>query len=157
MRKTGGIMKLAIVAGLALGLSACTPIYRNHGYAPSETELGEVVVGIDTRDTVQDVIGPPSASGVIREDAWYYVASRWQTRGMYAPEVLNRELVAISFDDAGTVRNIERYGLEHGRVVALNRRVTDDNIKGVSFIGQLLGNIGNVTADQLLGQGPNGN
>lgn len=150
MRKPGGIVKLVAAGILAAAIAGCTPLYRNHGYAPTDDELEEVVVGLDTQSTVADVIGPPAASGVMRDQAWYYVSSRWRTRGALAPEILDRQLVAVSFDEDGVVQNIERFTLEDGRVIALNRRVTDDNIKGVTFIRQLLGNIGNFTAGQFL-------
>jgi outer membrane protein assembly factor BamE (lipoprotein component of BamABCDE complex) len=151
MRKPGVITRLAAAGILAAAVAGCSPIHRNHGYAPSDAELGEIVVGVDTQSTVADVIGPPSASGVMRDSAWYYVSSRWRTRGAFAPEILDRQLVAVSFDKDGVVRNVERFTLEDGRVIALNRRVTDDNIQGVTFIRQLLGNVGNFSAEQVLG------
>lgn len=143
--------KLIATGLLAVAIAGCTPIKRTHGFAPTEEELQEVIVGVDTTATVSDVIGAPSASGVVRDDAWYYVASKWETRGPFAPKEMDRQVVAISFSDDGVVENIERFTLEDGRVIALNRRVTDDNIKGVTFIRQLLGNIGNFSADQFLG------
>lgn len=145
-------VKLALAAVLALGLSACSPIYRNHGYAPTDDELSEIVVGIDSRDAVAELVGPPATSGVMRDDAWYYVSSRWKTVAYRAPELVDRQLVAVSFDGDGTVQNIERYTMEDGRVIALNRRVTDDNLAGISFIRQLLGNIGNFDPGQFLGE-----
>ena len=59
-------------------------------------------------------------------------------------------MVAISFSEAGNVTNIERFGLERGRVVALSRRVTESNIKGIGFLRQLFGSIGRLRADQLV-------
>jgi len=152
MRNSRGIAIPALAAALALSLAACSPITRNHGYAPSDADLQEVVIGIDTRDTVADVVGAPSAAGVMRDNAWYYVASKWEARGPLAPEEVEREVVAVTFDAAGVVANIERFGLEEGEVISLNRRVTEDNIRGVSFLRQLLGNVGNFTADQFLDQ-----
>ena len=35
-------------------------------------------------------------------------------------------------------------------VVALSRRVTDSNVRGVSFLRQLLGNLGRFRAEDLL-------
>jgi hypothetical protein len=58
--------------------------------------------------------------------------------------VIDRQLVAITFNTRGTVTNIERFTLQDGQVVALTRRVTDSGIRKVSFIGQLLNNIGRV-------------
>ncbi len=140
-----GLFALAIMA------AACTPIYRDHGYAPTEAELTAVVVGKDTRETVTESIGRPSASGVLADDQWFYVQSRYLQRGIKAPQEIDRQVVVITFADAGTVSNVERFGLEDGQVVALSRRVTETNIQGVTFIGQLLGNFGRFTADQFLG------
>lgn len=149
-KRRANFVRLALVAVVAAALAACSPIYRNHGYAPTDAELEEIAVGVDTRETVAEVVGSPQASGVVNDDAWYYVASEWKTVGARAPEIIDRQVVAISFDAGGRVSNIERFGLEDGRVIALNRRVTDDNIKGISFIRQLLGNIGNFSAEELL-------
>ena len=136
---------------LALGaLAACQPIYRSHGYVPSDSDLAMLVVGQDTRDTVGDFVGRPSSAGVLEDGGWYYVGSRWREVGWKKPEEISREVVAISFDEGGVVQNIERFGLQEGRVVTLSRRVTDSNIKGVTFLGQLLGSIGNVNAGQFL-------
>ncbi|WP_371441582.1 outer membrane protein assembly factor BamE [Rhodovulum sp. ES.010] len=125
---------------------------RNHGYAPEAADLDAIVVGVDTRESVAEVIGSPSAAGVMRDDAWYYVESTWETFGPRAPDPVERRVVAISFGEDGTVANIERFGLEDGRVIALNRRVTESNVRGVSFLRQLLGNIGVFRAEDFLGE-----
>ncbi|MEX0319052.1 MULTISPECIES: outer membrane protein assembly factor BamE [unclassified Ruegeria] len=124
-------------------VTACTAIYRNHGYVPSEAELAEVKVGVDTRDSVIEAVGAPSSSGVLEESGYYYVASRIRHYGPKRPQVVSRELVAISFDQRGVVRNIERFGLEDGIVVPLERRVTSSSVEDKTFLRQLLGNIGN--------------
>lgn len=140
----GGISKstlgLAVLAILAL--AACAPVYRNHGYVPTEDELAEIVVGVDTRATVNEVIGPPSAGGVLQGGDYYYVRSREKHVGMFEPKVIDRQVLAISFDDKDVVRNIERFGLEQGRIVPLTRRVTSSSVEGKGFLRQLLGNIG---------------
>ncbi|HDR27177.1 MAG TPA: outer membrane protein assembly factor BamE, partial [Rhodovulum sp.] len=38
-----------------------------------------------------------------------------------------------------------------GRVIALNRRVTESNVKGISFLGQLFRNLGNFRAEDVIG------
>ena len=157
MFKSGISQKLVLMIGLGFGLSACGAgtLESNHGFAPTDAELDEIAVGIDTQDTVSTVVGPPSTSGAIRDEAWYYVASTFESRLYFKPKEVSREVVAISFDDEGVVQNIERFGLEDGQVVVLNRRVTDDNIQGISFLRQLLGNIGNFNPADALGGGDN--
>ena len=141
---------LALSVLILLFVAGCSSTFRNFGYVPSEVDLADVQVGRDTRETVTEKIGSPGTSGVVREDAWYYVQSRVENYAYQAPEVIERQVLAISFSSNGRVPNIERFGLEDGEVIALNRRVTDDNIQGVSFLRQLFGNLGRVDAGSLI-------
>jgi len=143
-------MRAALFGLVALTLGACTTIYRNHGYVPTEEELREVVVGVDTRDSVAETIGTPGSSGVLNDSGFYYVATRVRYFGAAPPKVVERQLVAISFDSAGVVRNIERFGLEDGQVVPLQRRVTSSGVEDKTFLRQLLGNLGRIDPSNLL-------
>ena len=137
-----------LTAGMmTLALSACAPSFRNYGYTPPEEDLQELVVGIDTRASVEDVVGPPTASGVLEGGDYFYVRSTVKTVGPRRPEVVDRQVLAISFDDNGVLSNIESFGLEDGRVVTLSRRVTDSSVTNRNFLRQLLGNIGRVGPD----------
>ncbi|RMH39431.1 MAG: outer membrane protein assembly factor BamE [Alphaproteobacteria bacterium] len=149
--KLGRGLRLALSLIAIVSVAACASVYRNHGYVPPEDELQKITVGVDTRDTVAETIGRPSTEGVLRDRAWYYVGSRFRHFGMRAPEEVDRQVVAISFDAEGRVANIERFTLADGRVITLSRRVTESNIKGISFIRQLLGNIGRFDVGQALG------
>jgi outer membrane protein assembly factor BamE (lipoprotein component of BamABCDE complex) len=133
---------LGLAALAILALTACAPVFRNHGYIPSEDELAEIVVGVDTRATVDEVIGAPSAGGVLEGGDYYYVRSRVRHFGMFEPKEIERQVLAISFNEQGVVQNIERFGLEDGRIVQLSRRVTSSSVEGKGFLRQLLGNIG---------------
>lgn len=140
-----------VVAGLLVILvAACSPIVRNHGYVPSDQELALVEVGVDSRETVEQKVGRPSIQGLLNDVGWFYVQSRWETRGARAPMEVDRQVVAISFDAAGRVENVERFGLERGNIVPLSRRVTTPNVKGMSVLRQIFGNLGRLNADQIL-------
>jgi outer membrane protein assembly factor BamE (lipoprotein component of BamABCDE complex) len=78
----------------------------------------------------------------VTNSGFYYVRSQRRTIGALAPKVIERQVLAISFDDAGVVTNIERFGLERGQVVPLTRRVTTPGVRDSGFLRQLLGNIG---------------
>ncbi len=133
----------AAVAGVALvTLAGCAAVYRDHGYVPPEDELAEIVVGVDTRDSVAETLGSPSAVGVLDNGAYFYVASRMRYFGAREPKEVSRRVVAISFDDKGVVTNIRQLTLEDGQVVRLNQRVTSSSVKDKTFLRQLLGNLG---------------
>lgn len=142
--------------GLALALvlaavTGCTPLYRTHGFVPSQTELMMLQPGVDTRDSVTETLGQPTAGGVLDEAGAYYVQSRFRTLGPFEPQVVERQVVAMAFDAEGILRNIERYGLEDGRAVPLERRITDDGLRDTTFIRQLMGNLGNFNPAQFIG------
>lgn len=142
----------AVLGAVLLMLSACSEIIRNHGYVPPEGDLNALIVGVDTRDTLAASIGRPSTSGVVQDQSWYYIGSQVRHFGARKPEEINREVVAISFNDSGTVSNIERFGLERGKVVVLSRRVTETSVRDVTFIRQIIRNFGNFDfADALDG------
>lgn len=146
-----GRLTLWLVAGLGLvAVSACAPIYRNHGYVPTDSDLEQVVVGEDTRESVAAKVGRPSASGLLNDVGWYYVQSRWKTFGTRAPEEIDRQVLAVTFAETGVVENIERFGLEQGRIIPLSRRVTESNIKGIGFLQQLFGNLGRIRAGDIV-------
>lgn len=141
---------LALALPASVALSGCARQYRNHGYVPPELDLAQVVVGQTHQADLEGLIGRPGAAGLLTGAAWYYVGSRWEHYGPRAPREIDRQVVAISFDEAGVVSNVERFGLERGRVVVLSRRVTDSNVQGVGLIGQLLGNLGNFDPTSII-------
>jgi outer membrane protein assembly factor BamE (lipoprotein component of BamABCDE complex) len=147
-------VKKRVLSGLGvLGLiavTACTAQYSNHGYVPPEEELAELVVGVDSRATVDDVIGAPSTSGVRSDGDYYYIRSRIRKYGAKAPEVVERQVLAISFNDSDQIKNIERFSLADGNIVPLARRVTESSVQGKGFLQQFLGNIGNINPADFL-------
>ena len=137
------IARLTGVIGL-VGLAACSATYQNHGYVPPEEDLMQLAPGVDTRATVDDVIGAPSASGMLSQGDYYYVRSRVRNYGMFRPEVIERQVLAISFDQQGVIANIERFDLRDGNVVPLSRRVTDSTVQDRGFLAQMMDNFGNL-------------
>lgn len=152
MISTSGIRRIArgVTVAAVLFVAGCTPLYQNHGYVPNDDDLAKIEVGKSSQEEVAAVIGRPSSTGVLKGAGWYYVGSRWKHYGARAPQEIDRQVVAISFDEAGMVKNVERFGLERGEVVVLSRRVTKSNIKGLGFIRELLGSFGRVSAGKLL-------
>lgn len=136
-------MKTALLGVSLLLAVACTTQIRNHGYVPLPEDLEKIEVGVDTRDSVIEAVGSPSASGVLDQSGFYYVRSQVRHFGASKPKVIGRRLVAITFDGQGRVRNVEEYALEDGKAVPLTRRVTDNDIQTMSILQQLLKGISN--------------
>jgi len=147
------IRRVSLVLAV-LGIStACARLSESHGYIPEQTALEDVVVGQDTKETAGLILGRPGISGIVDDLGWYYVRSDYERFLWRAPVEVNRQVVAVSFDEAGVIENVEQFGLEGGQVVVLSRRVTTSNTQGVGFLRQLFSNLGNFDAGQLFGDG----
>lgn len=144
------VIALTLAAPL-LAAAGCTRMQRNHGYLPTDDELAAVVVGQTRRDDLEFLIGRPGSQGLLTGSSWYYVGSRWESFGVRRPREIDRQVVAISFAEDGVVTNVERFGLERGRVVALSRRVTDTGVVSPGLLRQLLGNIGRFNPGDFIG------
>lgn len=142
-----------LVFALTLFVTGCTPVYRHHGYVPPEEDLALVQIGQTSQFDLEGMIGRPGSQGLLEGSSWFYVGSRWRHYGAMRPNEISREVVAIHFAPDGTVSNVERFGMEQGRIVVLSRRVTDSNITSVSLIRQLMGNIGNFNPGTVLDDG----
>lgn len=152
--KTGagkmGTRRLGVVLALGLAVAACSPIYRNHGYVPNEEDLAGLTVGKDTRETAGAKVGRPSTQGLLNDTGWYYVQSRWEQKGALPPVEIDRQVVALTFSEAGVLQNVERFGLERGQIVPLSRRVTESNVRGMGVLRQLFSSFGRIGAAQII-------
>lgn len=150
MLNVSRVLKFGIaLAGLAV-LASCTRLEDSHGYIPDQALLDQVQLGVDTKQTTARLLGRPGTAGIVDDQGWYYVKSDYERFLWRAPKEVDRQVLAVSFSEGGTVENIERFGLEDGQVVALSRRVTTSNTQGIGFLRQLFSNLGNIDLGQIL-------
>lgn len=138
----------AVVAGI---VSACAPVVRNHGFAPPDEDLAQIRVGQDTRGSVLRKIGRPGGSSVFTDNGWYYISEKVEHLTYHAPEVVERRVVAVTFDSNDVVASVNLYGLEDGKVVDLETETTPTYGRELTVLEQVIGNIG-ITAPDLFGE-----
>ncbi len=132
-----------ILATSILGLaSACTPTIDVRGNVPAPERLAEVKAGKVTRSDVQALLGTPSSTSTFGDENWYYISSKVQTYAFYKPEELERQVVAISFDQRGVVKDVQTLTLKDGKVVSMESRETPTAGRDMSILEQLVGNVG---------------
>lgn len=132
--------------------SACTPVVRRHGYAPEREALTDIAPERDTRSTVLARFGNPSTRSAFDDNTWYYITNVTQQLGYLRPEPNARSVTAVRFAPSGVVQAVDRYSLEDGRVVAFVDRTTPTRGRELTLIEQLLGNVGQLPTESLLGQ-----
>ncbi len=131
--------------------TACEPIRRTHGYAPRPGQLAEVKVGTDGKADVAGKIGRPTTVGAFDTDEWYYITRSTESRAFLEPRVVSQEVVVVAFSDSGVAESVDTYGLEDGRVVNLVTKTTPTRGKRLTFLQQLLGNVGRFTGNSVFG------
>lgn len=132
-----------ILASAALAAGACAPVVGRHGFQPVDVQPSEIAVGTDTRATVTERLGSPSAVSTFEPNVWYYI-SQTTERYTYLPQqVSQRNVTAITFDEtSGQVTEVRNLTLEDGQDVAYSNRETPTRGRELTVLEQLLGNVG---------------
>jgi len=133
---------LIAIGSLSLGLLACSPMVRTHGHVLDEDALARIEPGRTSRDQVARLLGSPSSRGTFDDSAWYYVSQRTERHSFYQEQVVEQNVVAITFDQRGTVRDVTRRDLDDARDVDLVARETPTVGNELTFVEQLIGNLG---------------
>lgn len=144
-------MRLTLFAAAAistLAVSACNPVLRSHGYVPPTNQERDIEVG-DAQSTVVEQMGNPSTRAMFDENIWYYISSTREELAFLTPKTRSRSITAISFDESGTVTEIDEYDLKDGRQFALVSRETPTRGRELTILEQLFGNLGRLPVQQL--------
>ena len=145
------LRRLALAGLCAAAISGCAATRDFHGYVPDQALPTDVQPAVDTRSTVLARLGTPSTSSIFDDKLWVYMSSTRELLTFYYPKVVQREIVAIQFDDDDVVSDVLVYDVNDGRTVSYNSRVTPTRGRELGILEQLFGTIGSLR-NQLPGQ-----
>ncbi|WP_298725191.1 outer membrane protein assembly factor BamE [uncultured Ferrovibrio sp.] len=135
----------AVIAAVLFSMiAACAPRQDYRGASIDEDKLNLITVGETTEPQVGALLGSPSTTSTFPEwgTTYYYISSETEAVAFLAPELIDQQVLAISFDKEGKVREIKRYGLKDGKQIAFVERETPTRGKELTFLEQLFGNLG---------------
>ena len=134
---------LAALSGLGLAvLGACAPIIQQEGNVPDPDQVVQINPGVDDKNRVTQLLGSPSTVSAFQDRTWYYISRRTAQTAFLDPKVVEQEVLAISFNDNNIVDDMRIYGLENGRMIDMNTKVTPTFGNDLTLVQQLLGNLG---------------
>ncbi len=136
--------KLLIAALSAAALTAaCAPVVGQNGFQAIDARPTDIVAGTDTRQTVLTKLGTPSTTSTFESDTvWYYMSQVTEKYTYNRPQVTQRSVTEITFNDAGQVAAVRTLGLADGQRVSMDRRETPTRGRQLTILEQLLGNVG---------------
>jgi outer membrane protein assembly factor BamE (lipoprotein component of BamABCDE complex) len=133
----------ALVVGAAmLALAGCEKVIDVRGHVPDDDSLSKIQVGLQKKSDVADLLGTPSTVAAFGDETWLYISRKTSTTAFFEPRVLEQHVVAIVFDDTGAVSDVRRLDMADGKVIRHVARVTPSPGKELSFLEQLIGNVG---------------
>ncbi len=138
---------------IALGLSACAPERITVGYIPNDKAVAAITPGKDTRQSVLNALGTPSATATFDRDSWYYISRTTEGAPYQVPKMLDQQVVAIDFDARGAVSEVRRFSMADAQNIQPVGRETPTRGTEVSVIRQFFGNIGRFNGAPV-GQAP---
>ena len=139
------LRKITLAAVLGLGLAAlgaCSPIIQQEGNVPDPDQVVQINPGVDDKNRVTQLLGSPSTISAFQDRTWYYISRRTEQTAFLDPKVVEQEVLAISFNDSNIVDDMKVYGLENGRMIDMNQKVTPTYGNDLTLMQQLLGNLG---------------
>ena len=133
---------LAVLSAAAL-TAACAPIVGQNGFQAIDARPRDIVAGTDTKQTVLTKLGTPSTTSTFeRDNVWYYISQVTEKYTYNRPQVTQRSVTEITFNDAGQVAEVRTLGLDDGQQIAMNGRETPTRGRQLTILEQLLGNVG---------------
>jgi outer membrane protein assembly factor BamE (lipoprotein component of BamABCDE complex) len=141
MTKTLKNILLSTVMTALLATAACESDIAARGNIPKPDKLAEIQPGA-SRDDVLQAIGSPSSTGTFDNNTWYYVGQMTEDYAFYATKVIDRKVVAITFDDNGRVAEIKNLGKDDSQTVQMVSRTTPTVGRDVNLWNQLFTNLG---------------
>ena len=134
--------RTALALAAFLGAAACAPVKDTRGYMPDQEQVAQVTPGVTTKDKVYDLFGSPSSMGTFDQKVWYYIEKKTEKRAFTPEETTDQQVLAVEFDQSGTVTEIKRWGMKDGVAVTPVARVTETRGRELSFLQQVFGNLG---------------
>jgi outer membrane protein assembly factor BamE (lipoprotein component of BamABCDE complex) len=131
-----------VAAAAAAMLSACVPNIDQRGNLPEPDKLAEIHPGATTKDQVAKILGTPSSTGIFDDKRWYYVSRKTKQVAFLDPDLLDQQVYIVNFNGKGVVQSVDHRGLKDGRDIAMAPGATPAPGRELTFIEQILGNIG---------------
>lgn len=142
------------VALLGLAATACAPTVATRGNLTDPDAVAQIKTGATTRDEVASLLGTPTSVGTFDQKVWYYIGQKTEKTAFFKPDVLERRVVVVHFNDAGVVSDLKTLDHNQGLDIEMVERTTPTHGREMGFLEQMIGNFGRFSAKDSKGKGP---
>jgi len=139
MRRTAPLL---LVGALVPLLASCETIVDQRGFAPTPGSVEKLEVGTQSREDVIRLIGSPSSVATFNPNTWYYISQKQETYAFFKPEILEQNVLQLTFNESGRLQAMKKYDLSDGRDIEMVSRITPTAGKELTILEQIMGNVG---------------
>ena len=151
--------RLLVPAAMALAVAACSSNIAHRGYLAKPGAFSQVREGMP-KSEVEGILGSPSTTASVnyQGDSYYYISSTTEQSAFLNAKEVDRQIIAIRFDQNEQVASLGQYGLDDGKIIDINSRTTPTKGRELTMLQQLFGNIGKPGAGGVIvpGRTPGG-
>jgi len=149
--KTRPRKKLLLGAAIILGLGAagCTIERQPRGYVFDNEVSNAILPGLDNMTSVQASMGNPSLKGTFDQGVWYYISELTRRRSFFKAHAVERNILAVEFNDDGVVTTTRTYTLADAREVNPRKDKTPTRGKKLGIFEQIFSNIGRFSSADI--------
>lgn len=149
-RKTTPLSSLIVVLVMAVvALAGCAPTAATHGNFLDDERLQGVQVGVSTKAEVEQKLGAPSTTAPFDDNTWYYIGEKTETTSFYDPEIIERKVIIMTFNEDGFLQEASQLDETEGKKIEVVKKTTPAPGREVNAFEQFLGNLGKFNASDM--------
>jgi len=134
--------KVIFAALISVALCGCSTISESRGYVPDQKLVDAIRSDVDTKETVESMLGNPTMKATFDDANWYYYSKKTERWAFFKEKVTEMDILAITFDDENYVSDIKRYTVADNKVIDPVSKKTVTHGKHENFFAELFGNVG---------------
>ena len=144
---------MGVLLASAVAFSACAPVVNTRGNLVDNERLGNLTPGISQKADVQAVLGTPTTTSPFDDNTWYYIGEITENIAFYEHDVTERRVLAIRFDENGTLRDIGEADETDAQDIETVDAKTPTAGKEVNAFQQIIGNLGKFNTERAANTG----
>jgi outer membrane protein assembly factor BamE (lipoprotein component of BamABCDE complex) len=138
----GRASSAVVVVACSLMAAGCGGNVIRQGHQFQDEDLNQVREGM-SKEQVTLALGTPDTQSPVGGGAYYYISTTAvQPMSFLTPEVTDRRVVAVYFNNKDKVEKIANYGLKDGVVFDFIRRETPVYTRDQGMLKEIFRNIG---------------
>jgi outer membrane protein assembly factor BamE (lipoprotein component of BamABCDE complex) len=145
------LFKVSIAVASAALLAGCATTHVHKGTVLDQQLVSSIQPGVDNKASVEKLLGRPTFTGEFTQNDWYYVSRDVQQIAFRNPRVQKQTVLHVRFDQQGNVTSVDHTGRELVMNVDPTGKRTPTLGRQKSFLEEIFGNIGTVSAGGLGG------